>query len=146
MCVCVCVCVCIRVRAGEYTLCVNSSSSSCRTINTDISDPLSPHLPIVHCFRKTNTDADYADDIALLANAPPQAETLLHNLKRATAGIGFHVNAHETEYMCFNQTGDISTLNGNTLKQVDTFTYLAICFCFVLWHINHKGSFNAGLT
>ena len=26
--------------------------------------------------------------------------------------------------MCFNQTGDISTLNGNTLKLVDKFTYL----------------------
>ena len=26
--------------------------------------------------------------------------------------------------MCFNQTGDISTLNGSSLKLVDTFTYL----------------------
>ena len=26
--------------------------------------------------------------------------------------------------MCFNQTGDISTLNGNSLKLVDKFTYL----------------------
>ena len=73
---------------------------------------------------KTITDADYTDDIALLANAPAQAETLLHSLERAAAGIGLHVNAHKTEYMCFNQTGDISTLNGITLKLVDTFTYL----------------------
>ena len=29
-----------------------------------------------------------------------------------------------TEYMCFNQTGDISTLNGSSLKLVDKFTYL----------------------
>ena len=28
------------------------------------------------------------------------------------------------EYMCFNQTGDISTLNGSTLKLVDKLTYL----------------------
>ena len=34
------------------------------------------------------------------------------------------VNAHKTEYMCFNQTGDISTLNGSTLKLVDKFIYL----------------------
>ena len=34
---------------------------------------------------KTITDADYADDIALLANTPTQAETLLHSLERATA-------------------------------------------------------------
>ena len=73
---------------------------------------------------KTITDADYADDIAILANTPNQAETLLHSLERATAGIGLHVNAHKTEYMCFNQTGDVSTLVGTSLKLVDKFTYL----------------------
>ena len=58
----------------------------------------------------TITDADYADDIALLANSPAQAETLLYRLERAAAGIGLHVNAGKTRYMCFNQRGDISTL------------------------------------
>ena len=73
---------------------------------------------------KTITDADYADDIALLANTPNLVETLLHSLERAAAGIGLHVNAHKTEYMCYNQTGDISTLEGTSLKLVDKFTYL----------------------
>ena len=73
---------------------------------------------------KTITDADYAEYIAILANTPNQAETLLHSLERAAAGIGLHVNAHKTEYMCFNQTGDISTLEGTSLKLVDKFTYL----------------------
>ena len=73
---------------------------------------------------KTITDADYADDIALLANTPNQAETLQHSLERAAAGIGLHVNAHKTEFTCFNQKGDISTLDGNSLKLVDKFTYL----------------------
>ena len=73
---------------------------------------------------KTITDADYADDIAILANTPNQAETLLHSLEWAAAGIGLHVNAHKTEYMCYNQTGDISTLDGTPLKLVDKFTYL----------------------
>ena len=41
------------------------------------------------------TDADYGDDIALLANAPARAETRLHSLERAAAGIGLHVNAHK---------------------------------------------------
>ena len=73
------------------------------------------------------TDADYADDIAFLAfltNTPAQAETLLHRLERAATGIGLHVNAHKTEYMCFNQTCEISTLNSSSLKLVDKFTYL----------------------
>ena len=60
---------------------------------------------------KTITDADYADDIAILANTPNQAETLLNSLERAAAGIGLHVNAQKTEYMCYHQTGDISTLD-----------------------------------
>ena len=54
---------------------------------------------------------------------PPKPETLLHSLERATAGIGLHVIAHKTEYMCFNKTY-ISTLNGSSLKLVDKFTYL----------------------
>ena len=73
---------------------------------------------------KTITDADYADDLALLANTPNQAETLLHSLERAAAGIGLHVNANKTEYMCYNQTGNIATLDGASLKLVDKFTYL----------------------
>ena len=72
---------------------------------------------------ETITDANYADNITLLTNAPAQAKTLLHSLERATAGIGLHVNAHKMEYMCFNQTGDISTLNGSSLKLIDKFTY-----------------------
>ena len=68
---------------------------------------------------QTITDADYADNLALLANTPAQAETLLHSLERAAAGIGLHVNADKTEYTC-----DISILKGGPLKLVDTFTYL----------------------
>ena len=50
----------------------------------------------------TITDADYADDITLLANTPAQAETLLHSQERAAAGLGLHINPHKTEYTCFN--------------------------------------------
>ena len=73
---------------------------------------------------KTITDTDYADDIALLVNTPNQAETLLHSLEWAAVGIGLHVNAHKTEYMCYNQTGDIFTQDATSLKLVDKFTDL----------------------
>ena len=49
------------------------------------------------------TDADKADDLALLINTPAQAESLLHNLERATGFIMRYVNANETEYICFKQ-------------------------------------------
>ena len=55
---------------------------------------------------------------------PNQAETQLYCLERAAAGIGLYDNAHKTEYMCYNPTGDISTLDGTPLKLVDKFTYL----------------------
>ena len=73
---------------------------------------------------KTITNADYANDIAILANTPDQAETLLHSLEQAATDIGLHVNTHKMEYMCFNKTGDISTIDGSSLKLVDKFTYL----------------------
>ena len=73
---------------------------------------------------RTFTDADYVDDIALLADTPAQAEFLLHSLERTASDKGLHVNANKTEYMCFNQNGDISTLKGDSLKLVDNYTYL----------------------
>ena len=51
-------------------------------------------------------------------------ETLLHSLERAAACTGLHVNAHKTEYMCYNQTSDITTLDVTPPKPVDKFTYL----------------------
>ena len=57
-------------------------------------------------------DTHYTDDIMLLANIPTQAESLLHSLEQAEGGIGLHVNADKTEYICLNQRGDISILNG----------------------------------
>ena len=72
---------------------------------------------------QTITDADYADDIALLVNSLARTESQLHSLERATGGIGLHFNADKTEYMWFNQRSDISTLKGGPLKLVVKFTY-----------------------
>ena len=77
---------------------------------------------------QTIKDMDYTDDILLLANTPAQAESLQHTLKWEAGGIGLHVNADKTEYMCFNQRGDNSILNGGLLKIVDKFTYLGSSF------------------
>ena len=47
-------------------------------------------------------DTDYPDDLALLANTPTQAQSLLHSLVSAVGGIGLHVNSDKTEFKCFN--------------------------------------------
>ena len=72
---------------------------------------------------ETIMDADNAGDIALLANLPNHAKSLLPCVPQAAGGIVFQVNVDKTEYMCFNQ-GDIPTLNGGSLKLVDKFMYL----------------------
>ena len=59
---------------------------------------------------QTTTDADYADDIALLANKSTQAESLLHSLEQTAAGICLQVNEDKMEYMCFYHSGDMYTL------------------------------------
>ena len=53
-----------------------------------------------------------------------QSRNPAHSLERVAASIGLHFNADKTEYMCFNQRGDISTLNGSSLKLVDKLSYL----------------------
>ena len=51
------------------------------------------------CPTQTITDTDYINDIALLANTPAQAKSLLHSLEQAACGIGLHVNAEKTEFI-----------------------------------------------
>ena len=53
---------------------------------------------------QTITEANFTDDIALLANTPAQAEIQPLSLEQAAAGIG------KSECLCFNQRGDISIL------------------------------------
>ena len=60
------------------------------------------------------TDADYVDDLALLANMPAQEEYLLHSLEQAVGGL--YVNANKTVCICFRQKGTISTLSGKPLE------------------------------
>ena len=73
---------------------------------------------------ETIMDAYNANDIALQVDTPTQAESLLYSLEQAASGIDLHVNAGKTEYMRFNQKGDIPTLNRSSLKLVDKFMYL----------------------
>ena len=53
-----------------------------------------------------------------------KTESLLHGLEWAAGSIGFHLKADKTEYICFSQRVDISTLSGGSLKLVDKFTYI----------------------
>ena len=119
---------------------VKVCSPGCDTAYFDIvagvleGDTLAPYLLIICLDYVLRTSIDLMKEngfkltkksrkyIALLANTPTQGESLLHSLERAAGGIG--LNADKTEYMCFNQRGNIYTLKGDSLKLVDRFTYL----------------------
>ena len=68
-------------------------------------------------------DADYTDDLSLLANTPAQIESLLQSLKRLANDINLYMNSDKTDFMSFKQDGTISTLNAKSLKLIDQFTY-----------------------
>ena len=53
--------------------------------------------------KQTIPSRNYADDIALLANTPTQAEYLVHSLEQAAGGVGLDLNVHEilAEKICY---------------------------------------------
>ena len=71
------------------------------------------------------TDADYTDDVALLANTPTPAIPLLHSREPATArGIGLYVKVNKSKDICFKQEAAISTPTDKPRKLEDKFIYL----------------------
>ena len=72
------------------------------------------------------TDADFADDIALLNEDIVQAQQVPNNVEMENKKIGLHLNALKTEAMSFNQPPDIKlkSLTIQEIKMVDEFKYL----------------------
>ena len=70
------------------------------------------------------TDADYADDLALISDSIQGATAFLHSLEKVAAEIGLYVNASKTEFIAFNQNGTINSMNGDPIKETDSFVYL----------------------
>ena len=72
------------------------------------------------------TDADFADDIALLSDNLAGAQALLSSLESAVNCAGLHLNESKTEYMPINvrNNQEIRTLSNNILKCVEDYKYL----------------------
>ena len=81
--------------------------------------------PAVHL-----TDADFADDLALIANSINNAQTLLNSLESAANCVGLYLNDTKTEYMSYTKTQSsidnlvIKTVSGHVLKRVEDYKYL----------------------
>ena len=64
------------------------------------------------------TDADFADDIALLSNTLKQSQLLLQRVESSAREVGLHVNQMKTEYTIYNQVaGEIKTISGINCKK-----------------------------
>ena len=72
------------------------------------------------------TDADFADDIALLSDNLQGAQALLSSLESAANCVGLHLNETKTEFMPVNirNNQEIKTLSENILKCVEDYKYL----------------------
>ena len=75
---------------------------------------------------KKITDADYADDRAVLADTLKDATTLLHNIEKVAKQIGLYLNEDKTEFICENQDASVGMKNlaDKHIKQVLDFKYL----------------------
>ena len=73
------------------------------------------------------SDADYADDLTLLADSIEEAQKFLERLEESAASVGLHINSGKTKYM---STGlepdhdDLKSLDGQLLEEVQDFVYL----------------------
>ena len=76
------------------------------------------------------TDADFADDIALISNSIQSAQILLNSLEKAANCVGLYLNDTKTEYMSHVKSNNaiddmiIKTVKGYILKRVDDYKYL----------------------
>ena len=70
------------------------------------------------------TDANFADDLALLSDKIGNAEKLLNILETAAASVGLYRNTTKTKFIAANTEGTITVQNGCDLEQVNDFNYL----------------------
>ena len=68
-------------------------------------------------------ESNHTDYLALLANTPAPAESLLHSLDQAAGGISLFMNPNKIEFVCFKQKGTTSTQSGELLKLVNQFKF-----------------------
>ena len=72
------------------------------------------------------TDAEFADDIALLSNDIKQADELLKRVEKSAMKVGLHMNETKTKVLGVNidTKGKITNNAGCPLETVDDFVYL----------------------
>ena len=75
---------------------------------------------------KTETDLDFADDIALLSNDISQAQELLTAVEQESMKIGLTLNSDKTKFISLNSPPDVKLTAGDNkdIGKVEDFKYL----------------------
>ena len=81
-------------------------------------------------------NGDHTNDLALLANTPARAHSMLHSLEHVARGIGLYMISDKAKIMCFNQNSDIFSLNGKLLNLINQLIYLSSSISFTEKNVN----------
>ena len=75
------------------------------------------------------TDADYADDLAILSKYLSEATIQLHQLEKAASEVGLNINTSKTKFLCYHQyhSSTIKSLQNENIIVVEDFNYLGSC-------------------
>ena len=74
---------------------------------------------------QTQTDLDFADDIALLSNEIEQAQKLLDAVQEECKKTGLHLNSSKTKFIALNAPSEAKLRTGDEeLEKVEDFKYL----------------------
>ena len=79
--------------------------------------------------RERITDADFADDLALLSDTMEDAQRMLTSLEQVALTVGLRMNETKTQFLAVNlpnsdQDQNLYTGNGEEIKRVNDFVYL----------------------
>ncbi|VDP17898.1 unnamed protein product [Schistosoma margrebowiei] len=70
-------------------------------------------------------DLDFADNLALLSHTHEQMQTKTASVAAISASVGLSIHKGKTKVLKFKaENGDPITLDGETLQDVESFTYL----------------------
>ena len=86
------------------------------------------------------TDADYADDLAILSNYLSDATILLHQLEKAASEVGLNINTSKTKFLCYHQypSSTIKSLQNENIIVVEDFNYLGSCIALTKNNIDTR--------
>ena len=107
----------VRIRVGGMYFNVDGCSYTATHTNTHTNTHTYAHTYLYI------SGAFGADDLALLANKPPQGKSIRYSLELAERDNDLYLKSVKTDFIGFNLHFSICSLNAKILKLIDQFIY-----------------------